>query len=75
MNRTTFTPVSSGSKNNARGVPLRSSASAVDRSPPLVPTKVVGLEHQFAMVNIDWPTDLWGDCGSWRSDPRRRRRE
>ena len=48
MNRTTFAPASSGSKNNARGVPLHFISLCRGSLATLVPTKVVGLEHQFA---------------------------
>ena len=60
MNRTTFAPVSSGSKNDARGVPLRFLSLCRGSLATFVPTKVVGLEHQFAWSTLIGPQTCGG---------------
>jgi len=56
------------------GVPFRILGLCRRSLATSVPTKVVGLENRTRWLPY-WPTDLWGDCGCWRSDRRRRRRE
>ncbi len=67
MNVTAIAPADSGSKNNARGVPFRFGSLCRGSLATLVPTKVAGLGNR-APWSPCWPTDLWGDCGSRRSD-------
>jgi hypothetical protein len=67
MNLNAIAPADSGSKNSARGVPFRFGSLCRRSLATLVPTKVVGLGNQDEW-SLLWPTDLWGDCGYWRSD-------
>ena len=67
MKLPSIAPANSGSKNNARGVPIRFGSLCRGSLTTLVPTKVVGLVNQVSW-SPDWPTDLWGDCGYRRSD-------
>ena len=67
MNLHAITPADSGSKNNARGVPLRFGSLCRGSLATFVPTKVVGLVNRDSW-SLYWPTDLWGDCGYRRSD-------
>ena len=67
MKLPSIAPANSGSKNNARGVPIRFGSLCRGSLTTLVPTKVVGLVNRDPWSPI-WPTDLWGDCGYRRSD-------
>ena len=67
MNVKSIAPADSGSKNSARVVPFRFGSLCRGSLATLVPTKVVGLVNR-APWSLDWPTDLWGDCGYRRSD-------
>ena len=60
MKLPSIAPADSGSKNNARCVPLRFISLCRGSLATLVPTKVVGLEHQVARSTLIGPQTCGG---------------